>query len=334
MILTTKNIARAFVAFVMAFGLFFAAPAYAETCIGCHTKPKYEKKDAARLAKCLQCHGDAGHPLKDQHGKILPRSAPAKGSIDKAKHPRVMESKKLGAEDYKKMVYIPRGEFLMGSDDRLRDEKPALISYIDAFYIDRYEVTNKDYKEFIDAVGDSGATAGEGLPNHWDRGANKDQYPPEKVNHPVVFVSWHDASDYCRWRGKRLPRETEWEKAARGTDGRIYPWGNEWDLEKSNNPLKGIEDTLPVGSFEAGKSPYGLYDMSGNVWEWVDDEYLPHAGSEYVSPEFGSKYKILKGGSWWDCMFYGCGISAPTYNRSFFDANTRNDSFGIRCAAD
>ena len=91
---------------------------------------------------------------------------------------------------------------------------------------------------------------------------------------------------------------------------------------------------MPVGSFEAGKNQYGLYDMSGNVWEWVDDDYLPHAGSDYVSPEFGNRYKILKGGSWWDCMFYGCGISAPTYNRSFFTADTKNDSFGFRCAAD
>jgi len=328
MIPFVKNIVKALAVIFVVFGLFFAGSAFSDTCIGCHTNPKYEKKDAGRLAECLRCHGNAGHPLKDRAGKVLPREGAKKGSIDIAKHPKVVKNRKLTAGDYKKMILIPAGEFLMGSDDRLRDEKPALISYINAFYIDRFEVTNKDYKEFTDATGR------ERLPEHWDRGADGNLYPPEKANHPVVFVSWHDADDYCRWRGKRLPRETEWEKAARGTDGRTYPWGNKWDLEKSNNPLKGVEDTLPVGSFEAGKSPYGLYDMSGNVWEWVDDLYLPHAGSDYVSPEFGDKYKLLKGGSWWDCMFYGCGISAPVYNRSFFDANTRNDSFGFRCAAD
>jgi formylglycine-generating enzyme required for sulfatase activity len=167
-------------------------------------------------------------------------------------------------------------------------------------------------------------------PDHWENG----QIPVGKEDHPVVFVTWYDADAYCKWIGKRLPRETEWEKAARGTDERIYPWGNEWDLEKSNNPLRGHEDTMPIGSFEEGKSPYGLYDMSGNVWEWVDDYYLPHPGSNYESPEFGTKHRMLKGGSWWDCMFYGCGISAPTYNRAFFDANTKNDSSGIRCVVE
>jgi len=338
MIPSVKNTIKILLASMVVFGFFFSVGsgpvAATDTCIGCHTNPKYEKKDAERLAECLRCHGDAGHPLKDRAGKVLSRDAAKKGSIDIAKHPKVIKSQKLTAGDYKKMIFVPRGEFLMGSDDRLRDEKPALISYIDAFYIDRFEVTNKDYKEFTDATGATDSTGRGRLPEHWDRGVDENLYPPEKAKHPVVFVSWHDADDYCRWRGKRLPRETEWEKAARGTDGRTYPWGNKWDLEKSNNPLKGIEDTLPVGSFEVGKSPYGLYDMSGNVWEWVDDLYLAHAGSEYVSPEFGSKYKLLKGGSWWDCMFYGCGISAPVYNRSFFDANTRNDSFGFRCAAD
>ncbi len=297
--------------------------ARAETCVGCHTRPKYKKEDASRLKECLRCHGAAGHPLKPAAGgwsiegtaeAAADTSQPHKGFDGPERHPK---------PDLEGMVLIPAGEFLMGTDDRLRDEKPALTSYIGAFYIDKYEVTNRDYKEFVDATGHA-------PPDDW----TGTDYPPGKGNHPVIYVSWYDADAYCRWRGKRLPREAEWEKAARGTDGRIYPWGDEWDLNKSNNPLRGHEGTMPVGSFEAGKSPYGLYDMSGNVWEWVDDEYLPHPGSDYVSPEFGSKYKILKGGSWWDCMFYGCGISAPTYNRSFFDPNTKNDSFGFRCAAD
>ncbi|MBI5598607.1 MAG: SUMF1/EgtB/PvdO family nonheme iron enzyme [Deltaproteobacteria bacterium] len=312
-----------------------------DTCIGCHTNPKYRKEDVTRLKECLACHGlpavldgRAGHPLKENavgrqgrstgwpeemaaeagESKLLP--GPADGAKDGAGAERK-------AADTGNMVYIPPGEFLMGSDDRLRDEKPALVVYVEGFYMDRYEVANRDYKRFIDSTSRT-------PPENWTKGL----WPPDKGNHPVIFVDWHDADAYCRWRGARLPREVEWEKAARGTDGRRYPWGNEWDMNKSNNPLRGHEGTEPVGSFEAGKSPYGLYDMSGNVWEWVDDEYLPHAGSDYASPEFGSKYRILKGGSWWDCMFYGCGISAPTFNRSFFDAGTKNDSFGLRCAKD
>ncbi len=278
----------------------------AQTCVECHTKPKYRKEDMARLKECLRCHARGGHPGKDAK-EVIP--------------PERYRTKKT--PDLTGMVYIPAGEFLMGTDDRLRDEKPLHVVYIDGFYMDRYEVTNAQYRKFIDATGHP-------LPYHWEGGT----YPDGKAEHPVVYVSWFDAYSYCVWQGKRLPREREWEKAARGTDGRIYPWGDMWDINKSNNPLRGEEDTMPVGSFEEGKSPYGLYDVSGNVWEWVDDDYLPHPGSDYLNPEFGRNYKLLKGGSWWDCMFYGCGISAPTYNRAFFDPSTVNDSFGFRCAAD
>lgn len=292
----------------------------AESCQGCHTNPRYRKEDASNLKECLACHGSAGGPLKNEIS-AWPLRDVAEASERISPESASKESGKKVASSA--MVFIPAGEFLMGTDDRLRDEKPAIAVYADGFYIDRYEVTNKDYKKFT-------ASTGRQAPDDWAEGS----YPADKGNHPVIYVSWRDADAYCRWAGKRLPREMEWEKAARGADGRIYPWGDKWDMRKSNNPLRGHEGTEPVGSFPAGKSPYGLYDVSGNVWEWVDDDYLPHAGSDYVSPEFGSKYKILKGGSWWDCMFYGCGISAPAYNRSFFDPDTKNDSFGFRCAID
>jgi formylglycine-generating enzyme required for sulfatase activity len=287
--------------------LFFGAAYGSETCRECHMNPKYEKEDIGRLKECLRCHGMAGHPYKDGT-----KEAEAAEIPPAAKKPELSQ-----------MVFIPEGEFLMGSDDRLRDEKPLHVVYVRSFYIDRFEVTNRDYKRFVDSTGYA-------APDNWKGGA----YPAGLGTHPVIYVSWHDALNYCKWRAKRLPREREWEVAARGADGRIYPWGNVWDLNKSNNPLRGHEGAMPVRSFEKGRSPYGLYDMSGNVWEWVDDDYAAHPGSDYSSPEFGSRYKILKGGSWWDCMFYGCGISAPTFNRSFFSPDTKNDSFGFRCAAD
>ena len=294
---------------------------YADTCIDCHTKPEYKKEDVAKLKQCLACHGSAGHPYKNENPKSkaigLAEAADKKAATDSH------HASTVHGPDLQDMVLIPAGEFLMGTDDRIRDEKPLYVVYINSFFIDKFEVTNENYKKFVDATGRP-------APDNW-QGNN---YSPEKRKHPVVFVDWIDADAYCRWMGKRLPRETEWEKAARGTDGSIYPWGNKWDINKSNNPLSGHGGTMEIGSFEAGKSPYGLYDMSGNVWEWIDDYYLPHPGSNYVSPEFGTKYRMLKGGSWFDCSFYTCGISSPSFNRSFFDQYTKNDSFGFRCAAD
>ncbi len=300
-----------------------------ETCIGCHTKPKYTKEDVTKLQACINCHGHEDHPFKENASLDRPGWGPvtkAWAGDGKTKEEGLKEHIALAGErkeiDYKAMAFIPEGEFFMGSDDRLRDEKPAHVVYIDGFYIDRFEVTKKDYKKFVD---DSGYK----LPDDWETGT----YPKGMGDHPVTYVDWYDAGEYCKWAGKRLPREREWEKGARGTDGRIYPWGSKWDLTKSNSPLRGIEATLPVGSFEKGKNQFGIYDMSGNVWEWVDEGYSSHPGSDYVNPEFGKNYGLLKGGSWWDCMFYGCGISAPTFNRAFFDPTTKSDSYGFRCAA-
>ncbi|MFQ5449775.1 MAG: formylglycine-generating enzyme family protein [Nitrospinaceae bacterium] len=248
-------------------------------------------------------------------------SAPPPGNR-KSKNPSPAKKKKSkGPQKYPKMVLVPAGEFIMGSNERWDDEAPEFIASTGAFYIDLYEVTNEDYKKFVDA-------AKRTPPYHWPGG----KIPRGKEKHPVVYVNWFDARDYCQWAGKRLPTEEEWEKAARGEDGNIYPWGNVWTLDKSNNPYKHSTGTEPVGSYPEGRSPYGLYDMSGNVWEWVDSFYLPHPGNIVQRAEYGRDKRVLKGGSWFDCLSYGCGLSAPTFNRSFFTPEVRNNSFGFRCA--
>ena len=164
-------------------------------------------------------------------------------------------------------------------------------------------------------------------------------FPPGKADHPVTFVSWEDANAYCQWAGKRLPTDEEWEKAARGSDGRMFPWGDEFDIKRANTPLRWKKlnqfgDTTPVGAFPAGASPYGLMDMSGNVWEWTASWYKPYPKNKVASESYGERYKTLKGGSWFDCSFYNCGISAPVFNRAFFAKKVKNDSFGFRCAKD
>ncbi len=219
------------------------------------------------------------------------------------------------------MAEVPAGEFIMGSNERWDDEAPEHISSTGTFYIDLREVTNADYKKFVTATERT-------APYHWP----EETIPKGKENHPVVYVSWFDARDYCKWTGKRLPTEQEWEKAARGEEGLIYPWGNVWSLDKSNNPYKHSTGTEPVGSYPEGRSPYGLYDISGNVWEWVDSYYLPHPGNPVTRAEYGEDKRVLKGGSWFDCLSYGCGLSAPTFNRSFFTPEVKNNSFGFRCA--
>jgi formylglycine-generating enzyme required for sulfatase activity len=170
------------------------------------------------------------------------------------------------------MVFVPAGEFLMGSDPgtdghAYDNERPQGTLHLPGFYIVRVPVTNAQYAPFVQATFRT--------PGHWEAGK-----PPQgKEDHPVVNVSWHDAVAYCDWlagvTGKlyRLPSEAEWEKGARGTDGRIYPWGDEWDAGRCNTEEAGVGDTTPVGAYPRGGSPYGLLDMAGNVWEWTRSLY-------------------------------------------------------------
>ncbi|HEY5604029.1 MAG TPA: formylglycine-generating enzyme family protein [Gammaproteobacteria bacterium] len=226
------------------------------------------------------------------------------------------------------MVLIPAGEFIMGSDKRLPDEGPQHRVVLNAFYIDVHEVTNLQYQKFNDQTRRRS-------PAHFRNRA----FPQGKADHPVTQVSWEDADAYCQWAGKRLPTDQEWEKAARGTDGRTFPWGNDFDARNANTPLRWQQigatgDTTPVGAFAGGVSPYGVYDMSGNVWEWTASWYQAYPNNQAPSESYGERYKTLKGGSWFDCSFYNCGISAPAFNRAFFSIHTKNDSFGFRCAKD
>lgn len=242
--------------------------------------------------------------------------------------------------DLSDMVRVPAGSFLMGSSDEeivkvVRElgggelgpdvkwfsaERPQHRVYLDEFYIDKYEVTNKKYKEFVDATGHP-------TPRHWENGT----YPQGREDHPVVYVSWEDANAYCQWAGKRLPTEQEWEKAARGTDARIWPWGNTFDKAKCNVESWEGSDSKPVGSYPGGASPYGAYDMAGNVWEWTDSWYDAYPGSKLRTPEFGKKLRVLRGGSWYHYDSLGP-IGARCASRDRADPKSISYVAGFRCA--
>ena len=227
------------------------------------------------------------------------------------------------------MVHVPAGPFEMGSkanvasfecrkfrvysgDCRLEefmDEEPLHTVTLNDFFIDQYEVTNARYAECVKAgecLLPAGSSSYTRLSYYGDS-----QYG----DYPVVLVSWHDARRYCQWRGMRLPTEAEWEKAARGTDGRLYPWGDIFDGSQANfcdrncehewaqvEYNDGYADTAPVGSYPNGISPYGAYDMAGNVWEWVADwhEENYYSTSPAINPTGPSsgEYRVVRGGSW------------------------------------
>lgn len=232
------------------------------------------------------------------------------------------------------MVYVPSGAFVMGSTEGRLDEAPSHQVEVAAFYIDRYEVTVAEYAAFLTARGslwcDKAPCAdvrSDNPQSHLLSVGNGYQAEPGFERHPVTWVSWYGAAAYCRWQGKRLPTEAEWEKAARGTDGRRYPWGNTYEEGRAN--AGGVyTDTLPVGSFPAGASPYGALDMAGNVWEWVADAYAPYPGSTYTSPFFG-KYKVVRGGSWNHPV-----EDARTTARDIAHPARRLRVVGFRCARD
>ncbi|MDH4228872.1 MAG: formylglycine-generating enzyme family protein [Nitrospirota bacterium] len=284
-------------------------------CNDCHTTPKYRPTAQVLRDDCSRCHSTAVAGLTPVN-HIQTRDRAKGGGI----RPDPVLAKDF-ATVTRDMVHVPGGPFVLGDDSRHPDEGPMQEWTVDEFWLDRLEVTNDDYHRYTVATGRP-------APSHW-----KGSLPPDAIgSHPVTYVSWYDARDYCAWRGKRLPTEFEWEKAARGTDGLKFPWGDIFDAKLGNSPQSGIGHTTPVGSFPKGASPYGAMDMAGNVWEWTDSWYRPYPGNQRSNPNYGEVYRIVRGGSWYDCEFYKCGISAPTFNRGFFIPNTQNDTFGFRCA--
>jgi formylglycine-generating enzyme required for sulfatase activity len=232
--------------------------------------------------------------------------------------------------DTMKMVIVPAGEFIMGSPE---NEHPVWLNY---FYIDETEVTNKMYMTCIKSGGCK--------PKRFIMGTPKrPNYIIDYPDYPVVWVDWVDAQAYCNWVGKRLPTEAEWEKAARGTDGRKYPWGND-DPDCSmanfwNNSAYCIGDTVKVGSYKNNISPYGALDMAGNVWEWVSDWWGPnrYSKADYINPKGPStgKIKLYRGGT------YGSDISGlltyDVYPEEWGKwpeetlENQANETVGFRC---
>ncbi len=216
------------------------------------------------------------------------------------------------------MIAIPAGEFTMGSN--VEDERPPHVVFVDGFEMDKLEVTNEDFEKFVAETGyvTDAEKAGD---TSWR------YYAKDKAQHPVVKVSWNDAKAFCQWAGKRLPTEAEWEKAARGTDARSYPWGNQWDAARANAKEAGHRGTTAVGSFPAGASPYGAMDMAGNVSEWTSDWFKAYPGGDFYSPYFGEKYRVIRGGGWFSDQNL-----VRTTERSASSTTLANDDVGFRCA--
>ena len=243
------------------------------------------------------------------------------------------------------MVFVPAGEFLMGTDEADRDnealeyglphpfyedEHPLRRVNLPAFYIDAHEVTNEPYQRFLQ-------TTSRPLPDDWTGG----RYPEGQAKFPVAYVNWFDADEYCRSLGKRLPTEEEWEKTARGPEGLKYPWGNLFDPARANiakGPVM-IASAVAVGQYEQGKSPYGAYDMIGNVWEWTGSWYRPYPGNPAANEAYGQVFRVSRGLSFMgvghypgDAYLRVASVIARASFRSYDFPTSRLTDLGFRCA--
>ncbi|MEE9273714.1 MAG: SUMF1/EgtB/PvdO family nonheme iron enzyme, partial [bacterium] len=259
---------------------------------------------------------------------------------------------KVSGFDGAVLVHVPSGWFRMGSKRGDPDERPPRRIFVSAFWFDRLEVEAARFARFVELTGYRTTAERAGWGWVWDASLRKGKGGWRKVRgaswrnpsgpgrgwkeeprQPVSQVSWKDAEAYCQWAGRRLPTEAEWERAARGGDGREYPWGSAREPGRAN--LKGGKDgfpgVAPVGRFEKGASPFGALDMSGNVWEWVADRYMANAYRKMAEREphgpAQGKTRVVRGASWGSPIAW-----ATTHNRYHRLSGYRNNKIGFRCA--
>jgi formylglycine-generating enzyme required for sulfatase activity len=224
------------------------------------------------------------------------------------------------------MILIPAGSFMMGSTNE-PDEAPERKVIVSSFYIDTYEVTHEQYATFLMATGRR-------APLDWTDG----KMPEKLAKYPVVNVTWHDAAAYATWAGKRLPTEAEWEKACRGSDARVHPWGDSATGKKTASGADAQDKshpegrTFPVGSFPDDVSPYGVMDMAGNAWEWTSDWYKPYPGNDQFDVEYGNKYKVIRGGG--GIALYQAKATRRCADRARSLPYSTHDALGFRCVQD
>lgn len=272
-------------------------------------------------------------------GRSSPAGAPAAIPLGAAREV-------VNPRDGQTLVLVPGGAFLMGAEGTAseEDERPAHTVEVEAFYIGKTEVTNAMFRRFTRETGYVTTAEKQGWAFVWTGGRPSPEGPWERrkgaswrtlaaewgEEAPVAAVSWYDAQAYCRWAGLRLPTEAEWEKAARGTDGRRYPWGNRWDPDRAWFGDNSGGRAHPVGSRPQGASPFGALDMAGNLWEWTSSLYwpYPYRADDGREDPSASGWRVLRGGTWvytaWQCR---------TSQRYRYTPETCFDIAGFRCAA-
>jgi len=279
-------------------------------------KPEPAPVPAPAPAKPRAPDGETKPPAKSQR--------PANGGAVSKPAGTVQPAPEITGKDGAPMVLVPAGEFTMGSDKGDDDEQPIHRVFLDSFYIDKFEVTNGRFAKFVKAIQ---------LEPPW--GFADKETPIVDADRPVRWVNWMDAMGYCLWAGKRLPTEAEWEKAARGPDGRIYPWGNDspTPAQAVFGLKEGVDTVAPVGNRDKGKSPYGVHDMAGNLYEWTMDWYDEqfYKNIPAINPRGPAEgtTKAQRGGSY---------TNSPYRLRSTFrtkgDPTEHEPNVGFRCAQD
>jgi len=242
-----------------------------------------------------------------------------------ASRPKIVTKSQESPVDGMTMIYIPAGDFLMGDDRAKGKASPQHLVSMDAYWIDQTEVTNQMYALCVEAGACWLPIQSDDVNPYYDN--------PRYDNYPIVYINWGEAVQYCTWVNRRLPTEAEWEKAARGTDGRKFPWGNEKPNSKFLNYQDNVGTPLPVDRYPSGASPYGVLNMAGNVREWVADWYDKNTYKGYHSlnplgPESGTA-RSLRGGHFSDSW-----QQVSTYNRFSHEPESAGLARGFRCAAD